>query len=39
MSHFYGGTTYNDYTRFCPGGLKKYFVGGTGNGFILVRFV
>jgi hypothetical protein len=39
MSHFYGGTTYNDYTRFCPGGLKKCFVGGTGNGFILFRYV
>jgi hypothetical protein len=37
MSQFYGGTTGNDYTRFCPGGFKKFFVGGTGNGFILVR--
>ena len=27
MSQFFGGTTDNDYTRFCPGGFKNSFVG------------
>jgi hypothetical protein len=36
MSQFFGGTT-DDYTRFCPGSFKNFFVGNTGNGFILVR--
>jgi hypothetical protein len=24
MSQFFGGTTDNDYTRFCPGGFKNF---------------